>query len=60
MNEKLEHWKWIVKAVFTAEHNVQKRGYKINKDSDDKEAEAERWVTLVAEEILSRTSNKKE
>ena len=49
----LEHWKWIVKAVFTAEHNVIERGEKIDKDADDKEAEGERWVTLVADEILS-------
>lgn len=53
MDETLDRWKWIVRAVMVAEHAVMERGEKINKDADH-EAEAERWVTLVAEEIISK------
>ena len=55
MSEILDRWKWIVRAVLVAEHAVRDRGEKINKYAPDKEAEAERWVTLVAEEIISKT-----
>ena len=56
--ELLEHWKWIVRAVFQAEYNLGQRGERINKEAEDKEKEADRWVTLVADEILSETINK--
>lgn len=56
--ELLEHWKWIVRAVFQAEYNLGQRGERINKEAEDKEKEADRWVTLVADEILSNTIDK--
>lgn len=56
--ELLEHWKWIVRAVFQAEYNLGQRGERINKEAEDKEKEAGRWVTLVADEILSKTIDK--
>ena len=56
--ELLEHWKWIVRAVFQAEYNLGQRGERINKEAEDKEKEADRWVTLVADEILSKTIDK--
>ena len=58
--ELLEHWKWIVMAVFQAEYNIGQRGERINKEAEDKEKEADRWVTLVADEILSKTLNNEE
>lgn len=58
--ELLEHWKWIVRAVFQAEYNLGQRGERINKEAEDKEKEADRWVTLVADEILSNTIDKEE
>jgi hypothetical protein len=56
--ELLEHWKWIVRAVFQAEYNLGQRGERINKEAEDKDKEADRWVTLVADEILSNTIDK--
>lgn len=56
--ELLDHWKWIVRAVFQAEYNLGQRGERINKEAEDKEKEADRWVTLVADEILSKTIDK--
>lgn len=56
--ELLEHWKWIVRAVFQAEYNLGQRGERINKEAEDREKEADRWVTLVADEILSKTIDK--
>ena len=56
--ELLDHWKWIVRAVFQAEYNLGQRGEHINKEAEDKEKEADRWVTLVADEILSNTIDK--
>lgn len=56
--ELLEYWKWIVRAVFQAEYNLGQRGERINKEAEDKEKEADRWVTLVADEILSNTIDK--
>ena len=56
--ELLEHWKWIVSAVFQAEYNLGQRGERINKEAENKEKEADRWVTLVADEILSNTIDK--
>ena len=56
--ELLEHWKWIVRAVFQAEYNLGQRGERINKEAENKEKEADRWVTLVADEILSNTIDK--
>ena len=56
--ELLEHWKWIVRAVFQAEYNLGQRGERINREAEDKEKEADRWVTLVADEILSKTIDK--
>lgn len=56
--ELLGHWKWIVRAVFQAEYNLGQRGERINKEAEDREKEADRWVTLVADEILSNTIDK--
>lgn len=56
--ELLEHWKWIVRAVFQAEYNLGQRGERLNREAEDKEKEADRWVTLVADEILSNTIDK--
>jgi len=56
--ELLDHWKWIVRAVFQAEYNLRQRGERINKEAEDREKEADRWVTLVADEILSKTIDK--
>ena len=58
--ELLEHWKWIVRAVFQAEYNLGQRGERINKEAEDKDKEADRWVTLVADEILSKTIDNEE
>lgn len=44
-----------MRAVFQAEYNLGQRGERINKEAEDKEKEADRWVTLVADEILSNT-----
>lgn len=55
MNEAiLNHWKDIVMEVFCAENAVLDRGERINKDAIDKVKEIDRWVTLVATEILSK------
>lgn len=56
--ELLEYWKWIVRAVFQAEYNLGQRGERINKEAENKQKEADRWVTLVADEILSNTIDK--
>lgn len=37
--ELLEHWKWIVRAVFQAEYNLGQRGERINKEAEDREKE---------------------
>ncbi|MGM9687013.1 MAG: hypothetical protein ACI3YI_12460 [Bacteroidaceae bacterium] len=58
--ELLERWKMLVNAVFAAENELLKRGERINKEAEDKEKEADRWVTLVADEILSKTLNDEE
>lgn len=58
--ELLEHWKWIVRAVFQAEYNLRQHGERINREAEDKEKEADRWVTLVADEILSNTIDNEE
>jgi len=52
--ELLDHWKDIVMAVFWAEYAVLERGEKLNKDAEDKNKEADRWVTLVAQELLTK------
>lgn len=46
--------------MFQAEYNLGQRGERINKEAEDKEKEADRWVTLVADEILSKTLNDEE
>ena len=46
--ELLEHWKWIVRAVFQAEYNLGQRGERINKEAEDKDKEADRWVNKKA------------
>ena len=56
--ELLKHCKWIVRAVFQAEYNLGQRGERINKEAEDRDKEADRWVTLVADEILSNTIDK--
>jgi hypothetical protein len=55
--ELLDHWKDIVMAVFYAENAILERGEELNKDAEDKEKEADRWVTLVATEILSKQND---
>jgi hypothetical protein len=58
MNEELlRRWKDIVKAVFWAEYAVLERGEELNKDAEDKKEEADRWVTLVAQELLTKQND---
>jgi hypothetical protein len=55
MNEELlRRWKDIVIAVFCAENAVLEKGEMLNKDAEDKDKEVDRWVTLVATEILTK------
>lgn len=55
--ELLDHWKDIVMAVFCAEKAIVMRGEKLDKDAEDKEQEIDRWVTLVATEILTKQND---
>ena len=52
--ELLDRWKDIVMAVFCAENAIVKRGEQLNKDALNKEQEIDRWVTLVAQELLTK------
>jgi hypothetical protein len=52
--ELLNRWKDIVMAVSCAENAVLERGEKLNKDAIDKVQEIDRWVTLVAQELLTK------
>jgi hypothetical protein len=58
MNEELlDQWKDIVMAVFCAENAIVKRGEQLNKNAEDKDKEINRWVTLVATEILTKQND---
>ena len=47
----LEHWKYIVRAVLTANAELSKQGHAIDVKADP-EKEMDRWCELVAREIL--------
>ena len=52
--ELLEHWKWIVRAVFQAEYNLGQRGERINKEAEDTEVTME--ILIICAMVLNITS----
>lgn len=58
--ERVEHWKFIVRAVFAAEDSIKDKWKDIlkatkNMSDEDKHKVADEYVTAVAKEILSKT-----
>ena len=56
--ESIEHWSWIVRAVFQAEHNIVdgwKERLEKAKDTDMADKVADEYVRAIATEILSKS-----
>ena len=47
----LEHWKYIVRAVLTADAELRKQGHTIDEKANPVK-ETDRWCELIAREIL--------
>lgn len=56
--EAIEHWKFVVQSVYVAEDHIKDRLDEINKSDLPPEEKAEKWIKMVAEEVLRGTSDK--
>lgn len=55
--EAIEHWKFVVQSVYVAEDRIKDRLDEINKSDLPPEEKAEKWLKMVAEEVLRGTSD---
>lgn len=56
--EAIEHWAFVVQSVYLAEDRIKDRLDEINKSDLPPEEKAEKWLKMVAEEVLRGTSDK--
>ena len=56
-HEAIEHWKFVVQSVYVAEDRIKDRLDEINKSDLPPEEKAEKYLRMVAEEVLRGTSD---
>lgn len=55
--EAIEHWKFVVQSVFVAEDNIKDKLKEINESNLSPEEKADKYLKMVAEELLKSTSD---
>lgn len=55
--EAIEHWAFVVQSVYVAEDRIKDRLDEINKSDLPPEEKAEKYLRMVAEEVLRGTSD---
>lgn len=55
--EAIEHWKFVVQSVYVAEDRIKDRLDEINKSNLPPEEKADKYLRMVAEEVLRGTSD---
>lgn len=55
--EAIQHWKFVVQSVYVAEDRIKDRLNEINKSDLSPEEKADKWLKMVAEEVLRGTSD---
>ena len=55
--EAIEHWAFVVQSVYVAEDRIKDRLNEITKSNLPPEEKAEKWLKMVAEEVLRGTSD---
>lgn len=55
--EAIEHWKFVVQSVYVVEDHIKDRLDEINKSNLPPEEKAEKYLRMVAEEVLRGTSD---
>ncbi len=55
--EAIEHWAFVVQSVYVAENRIKDRLDEINKSDLPPEEKAEKYLRMVAEEVLRGTSD---
>ena len=55
--EAIEHWAFVVQSVYVEEDRIKDRLDEINKSDLPPEEKAEKWLKMVAEEVLRGTSD---
>jgi len=55
--EAIQHWKFVVQSVYVAEDRIKDKLDEIDKSDLSPEDKAEKWLEMVAEEVLKSTTD---